>query len=189
MSFYNIITAEIRRIYFPNDTNLPYTAYYKLKSLHKAAQSLQFLQKCYEENLNPQFLKISSQNKKQIGLKKFEVTRLRKRKLLSEKNYKLGKLEKLQTEFDQISQKIQNLCYHPDDHSHFIYFLKNLAEKSEKQSDITRNKKLQKLSIDKKLDYNKIEVHNRTNLKIPDDVIDILSLGKNRGIGSDTDLY
>ena len=125
MSFYNIITAEVRRIYFPNDTNLPYTAYYKLKSLHKAAQSLQFLQKCYEENLTPQFLKISSKNKKQIGLKKFEVTRLRKRKLLSEKNYKLGKLEKLQTEFDQISQKIQNLCYHPDDHSHFIYFLKN----------------------------------------------------------------
>ena len=44
------------------------------------------------------------------------------------------------------------------------------------------------MSNDKKFDYNKIQVHNRTLLEIPSDVIDILSLGKKRGIGSDTDL-
>ena len=174
MSFYNFISAEVRRIYFPNDSNLPYTAYYKLKSIHKTAQSLQFLQKCQEKNLNPKFLKISSKNKHQIGLKKSEIARLKKRKLLAEKNFKLTELQNLNSEFQQISLKIKNLCFNSEDHSYFIHYIKTSAEKSELKSDIIRNRKLEKLSNDKKFDYNKIQVHNRTHLEIPSDVIDIL---------------
>jgi hypothetical protein len=33
----------------------------------------------------------------------------------------------------------------------------------------------------------RIKIHNRTNYEIPLEVIDLLSLGKNRGIGSFTD--
>ena len=51
-----------------------------------------------------------------------------------------------------------------------------------------RDQKLRRLSYDKKTDYNRIQVHNRTNVTIPREVIEILELGKNKGVGSDTDL-
>ena len=47
---------------------------------------------------------------------------------------------------------------------------------------------MEKLRDLKKADYNRIKVHNRTNYDIPPEVIDLLSLGKNRGIGSFNDL-
>ena len=112
--------------------------------------------------MNPKFLKISSENKHQIGLKKTEIARLKKRKLLTENNFKLTKLQNLNSEFQQISLKIKNLCFNSEDHSYFIHYIKTLAEKSELKSDIIRNRKLEKLSNDKKFDYNKIKVQNRT---------------------------
>ena len=51
-----------------------------------------------------------------------------------------------------------------------------------------RDRKLRNLTYDKKTDYNRIKVHNRTNLIIPREIIEILEVGKNRGVGSDTDL-
>jgi hypothetical protein len=47
---------------------------------------------------------------------------------------------------------------------------------------------LGKLRDLKKADNNRIKVHNRKNYEIPPEVIDLLSLGKNRGIGSFNDL-
>ena len=51
-----------------------------------------------------------------------------------------------------------------------------------------RDRKLRHLAYDRKTDYNRIKVHNRTNLTIPPDVFEILELGKNRGVGGDIDL-
>ena len=51
-----------------------------------------------------------------------------------------------------------------------------------------RERKLRNLAYSKKTDYNRIKVHNRTNITIPTDVLEILELGKNRGVGSDTDM-
>ena len=67
-------------------------------------------------------------------------------------------------------------------------FLKNLCKRSELKSDMITDRKLRNLAYDKKTDYNRIKVHNRTNLTIPPDVFEILELGKNRGVGGDIDL-
>ena len=48
--------------------------------------------------------------------------------------------------------------------------------------------KLQKLRDAKKSDYNRITVHNKTSYEIPSEVIELLSLRKNRGVGSFNDL-
>ena len=49
-----------------------------------------------------------------------------------------------------------------------------------------RDQQLRGLSYDKKTDYNRIQVHIRTNVTIPREVLEILELGKNWGVGSDT---
>ena len=51
-----------------------------------------------------------------------------------------------------------------------------------------RDRKLRNLAYSKKTDYNRIKVHNRTNITIPTDVLEISEFGKNRGVGSETDL-
>ena len=58
---------------------------------------------------------------------------------------------------------------------------------SEGHFDRKRRKKLDTLKNEKHLNYNKITVHNWTDVVIPDDVKDLLSLGKNVGVGSNTD--
>ena len=40
----------------------------------------------------------------------------------------------------------------------------------------------------KKRHFNKITVHNKISFEIPESVLDLLSLGKNYSIGSDTDI-
>ena len=70
----------------------------------------------------------------------------------------------------------------------FFESLKNLSFNSQIKADKIRNFELQKLRDAKKSDYNRITVHNRTSYEIPSEVIDLLSLGKNRGVGSFNDL-
>jgi hypothetical protein len=100
MSFYyDLIEAEKRRLYFANN-NLPLNAFYKWKNLHRTEESLKFLQKCDENNLTPTFLKISLKNVRQIGLKPAEIFRMKKRKLIAEKNFKLEKIKTTKIQFD-----------------------------------------------------------------------------------------
>ena len=185
--YWNLIEAEKQRIYFPNN-RLPINTFYKLISVHRTEESLKFLQKCDDENLTPKFLEDALKNVQQLGLKPAELFRMKKRKLLEEKHKKLEILKNVKFEFESLSNQIQKFL--PDNYIHrqFINFLKNLAKKSELKSDMIRDQKLRRLSYDKKTDYNRIQVHNRTNVTIPREIIEILELGKNRGVGSDTDL-
>jgi hypothetical protein len=146
------------------------------------------VQKCDEENLTPKFVEDALKNVKQLGLKQAEIFRIKKRKLLDEKNTKLETLKNLKFEFEILSNQIKQFLPDYYIHRQFINFLKNIARKSELKADMIRDQKLRGLSYDKKNDYNRIQVHNRTNVEIPREVLEILELGKNRGVGSDTDL-
>ena len=176
MSFYNLIEAEKRRIHFPNNP-LPQQAFYKLKNIHRAEQSLKFLQKCDDDNLHPNFLKISMKNVKNLGLKSAEMFKLKKRIMTAEKNLKLERIKIGKIEFQNLSLQIKNLCAEPENHYKFINYLKHLSKKSEFKSDMIRDRKLRNLAYSKKTDYNRIKVHNRTNITIPTDVLEILKLG------------
>ena len=90
-------------------------------------------------------------------------------------------------QLDQLFLRIKNSCYNLNDFLHLQTNLKKLARNSQLQSDNNRRKKLEKLINTKKVNFNKILVHIRTEVEIPDEVIDLLSLGKNLGIGNYTD--
>jgi hypothetical protein len=132
-------------------------------------------------------LKISEKNKKQLGLNKGEIFKLRKRRLLKEQNALNEKLKMINFQLDQLFLRIKNSCYNLNDFLHLQTNLKKLARNSQLQSDNNRRKKLEKLINTKKVNFNKILVHIRTEVEIPDEVIDLLSLGKNLGIGNYTD--
>ena len=114
--------------------------------------------------------------------------KLKKRKILAEKNVKLKKIKYTKIEFEHLSLKIQKLCPDLETHYKFINFLKKFSKKSEQKSDMIRDRKLRYLSYTKKTNYNRITVHNRTTLTITSDVLEILELGKNRGVVSDIPL-
>lgn len=132
-------------------------------------------------------MKISEKNKKQLGLNKGEIFKLRKRRLLKEQNALNEKLKMINFQLDQLFLRIKNSCYNLNDFLHLQTNLKKLARNSQLQSDNNRRKKLEKLINTKKVNFNKILVHIRTEVEIPDEVIDLLSLGKNLGIGNYTD--
>ena len=90
-------------------------------------------------------------------------------------------------QLDQLFLRIKNSCYNLNDFLHLQTNLKKLARNSQLQSDNNRRKKLEKLINTKKVNFNKILVHIRTEVEIPDEVIDLLSLGKNLGKGNYTD--
>ena len=79
----NLLIAETSRKHFENIPLLRKTLY-KYQAQHKTQKSLDYIHVCLEENLCPNFLKISNKNKKQIGLKPGEISKLRKRKLEDE---------------------------------------------------------------------------------------------------------
>ena len=85
------------------------------------------------------------------------------------------KLKMTNFHIDQLFLRIKNLCAHPNDYYHLINSLKLYAKNSQLQCDISRNKKLDKLKNDKKIHYNKITVHNKTDVTIPDEILDLLS--------------
>ena len=62
------------------------SAYYKLKISHKTRQSLEYVNKCIELNLEPKFLRISDFTKEKIGMNKGETFKFRKRRLKKEMN-------------------------------------------------------------------------------------------------------
>ena len=132
-------------------------------------------------------MKISEKNKKQLGLNKGEIFKLRKRRLLKEQNALNEKLKMINFQLDQLFLRIKNSCYNLNDFLHLQTNLKKLARNSQLQSDNNRRKKLEKLINTKKVNFNKILVHIRTEVEIPDEVIDLLSLGKNLGKGNYTD--
>ena len=78
------------------------------------------MQKCDEENLTPKFVEDALKNVKQLGLKQAEIFRIKKRKLLDEKNTKLETLKNLKFEFEILSNQIKQFLldyYIP--YSHF----------------------------------------------------------------------
>ena len=66
----------------------------------------------------------------------------------------------------------------------FINLINNNVFKFEQKSDLRRSKKLKNLIFELETSFNTVNIHNRTNIVIPSNIIDIIKLGKNRGIGS-----
>ena len=82
----NFYIEELGRRKQFREPQLLRTAFYKLKNSHRTFQSISYVRKCFDLNLEPKFLKISEKNKKQLGLNKGEIFKLRKRRLLKEQN-------------------------------------------------------------------------------------------------------
>ena len=183
----NLLIAETSRKHFENIPLLKQTLY-KYQALHRAQKSLDYVHVCQEEYLWPIFARIGNKNIKQIGIKAVEVRKFRKRKLNYEREKLTEKLNALKIKLEQLSKEIKSYCLNPEDHHYFLKFLKNLSFKSQIKNDKFRSIKLENLRREKKSDYNRIKVHNRTNYEIPPEVIDLLSISKNRGVGSFNDI-
>ena len=118
-----------------------------------------------------------------VCLTKLEIKRFETRKLEKARNKKTSELQISENYFNHLSRQILNLCNIPD-HIFFINLIKNNVSKFEQKSDLRRSNKLKNLIFDLETDYNTITIHNRTNVTIPPNIIKVLELGQNRGIGS-----
>ena len=86
------------------------SCFYKLKILHKTNQSLMYVDKCLEFNLEPKFLRISDSTKEKIGLNRGEIFKVRKRRLKKEVNSLNEKLKITNFQIDQLFLKIKIIC-------------------------------------------------------------------------------
>ena len=93
----NILKSESSRKYFAN-TPLLKTTLHKYQARHKAQKALDYIHVCIEENLCPNFLRISKSSKLQIGLTAREVLKLQKRKLQDEQKYKFELLNTINSQ-------------------------------------------------------------------------------------------
>ena len=166
------------------DIDLLHVSFNSWKRVHRAEESLKFLQSCFEKKVCPNFIKISTTQMLKVCLTKLEIKRFETRKLEKERNKKTTELKILEHQFNLLSQKILNLCYIPTDHIFFLNLIKNNVRKFEQKSDLRRSKKLQNLVFELETDFNVVNIHNRTNITMPQNIIDVIRFGKNRGIGS-----
>ena len=88
---------------------------------------------------------------------------------------------------NELNLQIKNLSDSPGQFFRIKNNLENLLFNSERKHDKSRSAKLTNLITEKNITFIKIKLLNWTNEIIPDEVEDILSLGKNLAIGSCTD--
>ena len=174
---------EAQRLYFADD-DLLQTAFNVFKKVHRCSESLNFLQTCYENKLTPSSIERSLTKFEKIGMTPTENRKNFTRKLHIERDKKSLNLKSLENQFDLISLKIHRLCNSPLNHPYFINLIKNMVKNFEKKFDQKRNKKLKNLMAERNTIFNTVTVHNRTDTEIPQNILNLLSLDKNRGIGS-----
>ena len=103
-----------------------------------------------------------------------EIRRFETRKLEKARNKKQIELNLFEHKLDLLSQNILNLCNVPSDHLFFINIIKNNVPKFEQKSDLRRSKKLKNLIFELETDYNTVQIHNRTDIIIPENIINTI---------------
>ena len=135
-------------------------------------------------NLVPTFVKVSEKTKNYLGLSNGELFRMRSKKLKKELNIKYEKINLSNFQLFELNSQIKTMSSNPSQFFKIANYLENLLLNSEHKLDKNRKNKLSKLINEKNMSYNKIQLINWTTEKIPEEVEDLLALGKNLGIGS-----
>jgi 3-oxoacyl-[acyl-carrier-protein] synthase III len=97
----NYINQLATRIQFREIKTL-ISAHYKLKISHKTRQSLEYVNKCIEFNLEPKIQRISDFTKEKIGMNKGETFKFGKRRLKKEMNTLNEKLKITNFQIDKL---------------------------------------------------------------------------------------
>ena len=177
------LSNEAKRLSYPNPEQLQ-TIFQKYTQVYRTSESLDFLQSCIYRKVVPFFAKVTSNDVKRLGINIQEQPVLETRKLETERNAKSRYLAILENEFELLPQKIKLNCKTPIVHFKLLHFIKNTVKKFELKSNERRHRKFYKLTNTDYFPYNKAKVYNRTDIVIPDPVLEILELIKNRGVGA-----
>ena len=179
----NIILQEAQRWSFANEELLQKT-FQKWTNVHRTTEALEFLRACIFQKVSPRFVRVPPNEVKSLGINSQEQKNIENRKLLYERNEKCRSLDILRHEFAILSNEILSICNNSIIHFKFINFIKIITKKFEFRSDERRSRKFDKLVETRDLNFNTANVHNRTDIEIPPKVLDLLQLGKNRGVGA-----
>ena len=147
---------------------------------HKSKKSLHFLTECKNKNIIPKFCRLNKRiTSKLTPNEKIKIERRTLEKAIEDQKLKIETLSK------KISNIIESLSYHFDQ----TYITKKFDEISKKVRqnqafyDKKRNEKLKKLENSKPHEPIRVEILNKTEIVIPNDVHDIISLGLRFNIG------
>ena len=118
-----------------------------------------------------------------LKLNKDEIFKVQQRNLQDELKYKKNLLPVLKNTYNNLLLKFKKTTRSIYEYESFISKTKNEINFSEAKNNEARDRKLRLLISEKFKNFSKAEVFNLSSKKIPDEIINFLSLGKNFNIG------
>ena len=180
--------SQPKPMIFANDRD-PLIKEYRgqLQRKYKCIQHTHFLSECINENLLPNFTRITKKVKQTLNLSAKAIRNQRRKTLEnalhSQNNYYFLIINRITAIFSKLGNfmtcnelKVQTSIFN------------NQIEKAQFYNDQIRENKLEKLrnlySKNKNFqNFQKVKIHNFSNKHIPADILDFLSLGLQTGIG------
>ena len=151
------------------------------RKIYKVERAIVFIEKCLSHSVQPKFAQLP------IGLKlklnKDEIFKVQQRNLQDELKYKKNLLPVLKNTYNNLLLKFKKTTRSIYEYESFISKTKNEINFSEAKNNEARDRKLRLLISEKFKNFSKAEVFNLSSKKIPDEIINFLSLGKNYNIG------
>ena len=151
---------------------------------HKSDESINFLTKCSENHILPNFTKLNAKTIKQAKLSKDKIIQLRKEKVTNEIQIQRERFEINSIKFDAAYKKLQTMIYSKRILGSILNTINNNITHMEKLNDNRRNKILHQLINDKNFAVATINIFNDTQLTLPQNICEILKFGFDHAIGS-----
>ena len=150
---------------------------------HRAKQNVDFLNSCILNEVIPNFCLISDKVNISTKMSPKERDSLEKRKLFAEFEKQSTKTNIYKNSYDFLLNSWFSSLNTPSDFLKFSHNIERRVKQSESKADTIRNRKLAELINKSSPYYIKTKIINLTNITIPEDIENLLSLGPNNPIG------
>ena len=167
-----------RRYFETNGFKIEKNAFRKI---HRNLKNIEFLEKCTQFKVIPKFARVGKYAERSFNKKEIESAQNKKVKeaLQNQRIYLLNS----ENNFNILCSNIRPLFKTIYDYDVKINFIKAEVVKNEGYADRKRSQKLDRLILEKRLDFNRAQVHNFTQIPIPPEVQELLEMGKNFAVG------
>ena len=189
--FFLLLTMSQQKIeYYKTETGgLFYDVLNATTKLHRARESLSFIEKCQRNSLLPNFTKLSPKVISQTQLTPNQVKGIRLKKLNQAMDFQVNRIDFNQKRIDCTLKTISTHFLSLRETRKLKTDVKYLVLKNEQKNDERRVRVFRKLLGVKKQEEARIEIFNFTDTTIPFEVQQALENGIDRAVGGQPDEY